>query len=545
MNKIYNKLTIVFSLVLLLLMGACDEAEFLDRTPKDAPSPDDFFKNETSARMAVNACYHPWVWGGWSMVKRDMIILLDAMTDDSYWRPNRGASIALEQWNINPSHAVVADFWRYPYECVSAANFAIENIPLSSDPNFTEAMQAPYIAEAKFFRAYSYLFLTTFYGDVPLFLNVPTGVDQYNTPRSTKAKVLAQVLLDFEYAKDNLPATQTDQGPPNSAAAAAFLAKTYLFMEQWDKAEVAAREAITIAEAAKHGLEDEFLDIWNNEDNKEVLFAWSFVPNIEEYSQNMTIQRLCRDLPGALKVGIAGDGWGYALPQRDLYDAYETGDPRRDFTIYSPEKPYEVYNGAEDFAYTHQKIKAIGDTVRWDVVYSPGDTVEYDYRWSPTGFNVRKMVQPVSSLSNVRWDGMDIPVMRMGELYLILAEALAEQTDAEALTWVNKVRSRASVGLADKTAADGDLVAIVRQERRVELAMEGLRIYDLIRWGIVDDVFGDGMQVKRHYNSDFLDASSSSKYDAPIGNLTLDPLFPIPQRELDYNSKINVNNPGW
>lgn len=544
MIHINKKLLFIFSMV-LIFMGACNESEFLERVPQDTPSPDNFFVNEVSARMAVNACYHPWVWGGWSMVKRDMVILLDAMTDDSYWRPNRGASIALEKWNITPTHANVREWWRYPYQCINAANFAIDNIPLSSDESFTPEKQSPYIAEARFFRAYSYLFLTTFYGDVPLLTSVADNSEAYNTPRSPKSDVLAQVILDFEFAMENLPATQKDQGPPNSAAAAALLAKTYLFLEDWTNAEAAARQAITLAEGEGHGLEANYLDVWNNEANKEVLFAWTFVPNIEEYSQNVTIQRLCRDLPAPLKVGIGGDGWGYALPQRDLYDAYEVGDPRREFTIYSPEKPYEIYNGAEDFAYTHIKLDENGDEVSWDVTYKPGDMVEYDYRWSPTGMNVRKMVQAVNELSNVRWDGMDIPVVRLAEVYLILAEALAEQSKDEALTWVNRVRSRPSVALPDKTTADGDLVDIVRHERRVELAMEGLRIYDLIRWGVIDDVFGNGTKVKRHYHSDFMDESSSSKYDAPIGDLSLDPLFPIPQDELDYNNKINTNNPGW
>ncbi|WP_282037216.1 RagB/SusD family nutrient uptake outer membrane protein [Saccharicrinis aurantiacus] len=541
---IYIKNKLLFAVFFLTItLGGC--SDFLDRVPKDSPSPDNFFVDETSARMAVNACYHPWVWGGWAMVKRDMHILLDAMTDDSYWRPNRGASIALEKWNITPTHANVRDWWKYPYECINAANFAIENIPLSSDINFTEEQQIPYIAEARFFRAYSYLFLTTFYGDVPLLTSVADNIDAYNTPRSSKADVLEQVIIDFKYAMDNLPAIQKDQGPPNSAAAATLLAKTYLFTENWAKAEEVAEQAISIAEGAGHGLEDQYLDIWDNEDNKEVLFAWTFVPNIEEFSQNVTIQRLCRDLPAPLKVGIGGDGWGYALPQRDLFDSYETGDPRREFTIYSPEMPYEIYNGAEDFTYTHKKVVAVGDTVSWEVTYKPGDMVEYDYRWSPTGLNVKKMVQPVNELSNVRWDGMDIPVVRMAELYLILAEALAEQENNEALTWVNKVRSRASVAMPDKTLADGDLVELVRHERRVELAMEGLRIYDLIRWGNIKTVFGDGTKVKRHFYADFMDESTSSKYDSPIGDLTLDPLFPLPQQELDYNTQINQNNPGW
>ncbi|MGG6548449.1 UNVERIFIED_CONTAM: RagB/SusD family nutrient uptake outer membrane protein, partial [Prevotella sp. 15_C9] len=82
----------------------------------------------------------------------------------------------------------------------------------------------------------------------------------------------------------------------------------------------------------------------------------------------------------------------------------------------------------------------------------------------------------------------------------------------EALVWVNKVRSRPSVNMPPKSTADGDLVDIVRHERRVELAMEGERIFDLLRWDAVKDVFGDGKQIKLHFYSDYLPETSSDKF---------------------------------
>lgn len=143
----------------------------------------------------------------------------------------------------------------------------------------------------------------------------------------------------------------------------------------------------------------------------------------------------------------------------------------------------------------------------------------YDYRWSPSDMNVRKMTENVEGLTNVRYGGMDIPVMRMADLYLILAEALAEQGKDEALTWVNKVRARPSVGMSEKTLADGSLVEIVRHERRVEFAMEGQRIFDLLRWDAIKDVFGDGTQVKLHFYSDYL-TEPSLRYKDPITGLS-------------------------
>jgi len=97
-----------------------------------------------------------------------------------------------------------------------------------------------------------------------------------------------------------------------------------------------------------------------------------------------------------------------------------------------------------------------------------------------------------------------------------------------------------------KTSGDGSLVDIVRHERRVELALEGERLYDLMRWGNLAEVFGNGTKVKRHYYSDYLPSGDTkSRFDAPVKDLSQNYLFPIPQSEIDQNSEINSNNPGY
>lgn len=544
MKNILKYIPVILVTGVLLLTGACNESDFLDRYPLDKPSPDNFFVGAASARQAVNACYHGWARGDASMVKRDMILALDAMTDDSGWRPARAATIAQEQWDLSPTHGALRSYWNQVYASINAANFAIDNISLSTDPSFTAEQQAPYIAEAKFLRAYSYLFLTTFFGDIPLLTSAASDFEEFHTPVSTREQIMVQVVEDFTYAKNNLPQTQTLKGAPPKAAAAAFLAKAYLYVQQWSNAETEAREAVQLAESNGYKLQDDYLSIWSEDDNPELLFYWTFVHNDPVYGQNMTVERLIRDLPAELKT-INGSGWGYALPQRDLYDAFEDGDPRREYTIYSPGHDYANYNGTEDFTYIHKKYNEQGEEISWEVTYKPGDMVEYDHRWSPTGLNVRKMTRSIMDIANARWSGLDVPVLRMAEVYLVLAEALAEQGDVEALTWVNKVRARASVNMPPKLASDGDLVDLVRHERRVELAMEGLRVYDLVRWGTLKEVFGDGTKVKSHIFSEFISESSSYRYDDPIGNLEMYALWPIPQSEIDNNTEINTNSPGW
>ena len=546
MNKIYSKLIWATSLSILILFQGCNEDEFLNRYSKSSPNPDNFFVDASSARMALNACYREWMHGGALTLDRDMIIILDAMTDDSYWRPNRNTSIQLEQWNIYPSHTNMSTWWRMFYRSIIAANFAIENIPNSSDPGFTEELQKPYIGEGLFFRAYNYLFLTLFYGDIPMFAGLEKDVEQFSKPRTPRAQVYEQIIADLELAAEYLPDEALIPGTPNKAAALGFLAKTYLIVGENTKAEQAGRNAVASIERGGYALQSDYMSIWSEEGNKELLFFWSFVDNSEDYGQNMTVQRLSRDLPGTLKSNINGDGWGYSLPQKDLYDAFEEEDPRRAFTLYSQGDDFGVYEGSEvvkDVEYI--EYNEAGEKISTKIDIQPGQMVKYSSRWSPTGLNVRKMTKSVKDNANVRNDGLDIPVMRVAEVYLLLAEALAEQGKPEALDWVNLVRARPSVNMPPKTVADGDLVDLVRHERRVELAMEGLRIYDLIRWGVLSETFGDGKKVKRSMFSDYLPDDSSLKYDSPVGNLSLDPVWPIPQEEMDQNDQINVQNPGF
>jgi tetratricopeptide (TPR) repeat protein len=542
----------ILGLLSVVMLLSCKK-DFLDRYPKDQPNPENFFVDAASARKAVNAIYNPWTRNS-NMFQRDMVIMLDAMTDDSYWRPSRSESIQQERWDVTPSHGPISAYWNYAYRSVNAANFAIEGIPTSASKSFTAEQQKAYMAEARFLRAFDYLFLVTLWGDVPLITHQLKSFEEFNQARTPKADVFKQIIEDLQYAKANLPQQQSAfKGSPTKASAAAYLAKAYLYEKDYKNAEAAARDAITIAESSGYHLVDNYLSIWdeNNEGNPELLFYIGYVNNSEDFGQNMTVQRISRGLPPEFKFIYGnGDGWGYSLPQRSLYDAFEPDDPRRTYTIFAPGDFFGIYNGTSAFSYTYKYMNSSGQVVSQAKTYQPGDSVIYDYRWSETGMNVRKMIANLQGLTNVRWAGQDVPLMRMSDLYLFLAEALAEQGKPEALTWVNKVRARGSVNMPPRTLGDGrpgdnSLVDIVRHERRVELAMEGERLFDLIRWGMVKQVFGDGTKVKRHFYSDFL-TDVNSKYDAPlVSKLPDNVLFPIPQSEIDQNSQIHENNPGW
>ncbi len=548
-NIIVHNLSAILIFGGLLFLASCDESEFLNRYPLDSPSPDVFFVNEASARMAVTAAHEPWRRSSQSYL-RDMVIMNDALSDDAYWRPSRAASISFSQWKINSSDGTANSYWNMAFQSVASANFAIKNIPSLLEKGLSQAQIDPYIGEAHFMRGFAYMFLTSFFGDVPLHDQPRASFEDFDQPRSSVADVFDQIIADFILATEKLPDKQPAAytGAPTKATAAAFLAKAYLYNKEWPLAETAGRAAVTIAEAAGYGLEDSYEAIFTheNEGNKELLFYIQFIDNSRDFGNNYMIQRITRSCPPEFIHVYGMAGWGYALPIRDLFDEYETGDPRREATIHYPGSVYGTYSAGTPFTYSHRTYDAGGNIVTYQKTYNDGDPIDYDYRWSETGMNVKKSTRNVAHLQDVYSDGLDVPIMRMADLYLILAEALAEQNKDEALVWVNKVRARPSVNMPARTIADGSLRDLVRHERRVELAMEGQRIFDLLRWGIMKQTFGDNLQVKKHFFSDYM-TDQFTRFAQP--ELSKYPgesvLLPIPQNEIDRNSKIDTNNPGY
>lgn len=521
----------------------------MNRYPLDSPSPDVFFVNEASARMAVTAAYEPWRRSSQSF-RRDFVIMNDALSDDAYWRPSRAASIAFSQWKINSSDGTANAYWNMAFQSINAANFAIKNIPVLLEKGLSQTQIDPYIGEAHFIRGYAYMVLTSFFGDVPLHDQPRASFEDFEQPRAPVSDIYDQIIADFTLATEKLPDKQPAAytGAATRATAAAFLAKAYLYNKEYGLAETAGRSAVSIAEAAGYGLEDSYEEIFTheNEGNKELLFYLQFIDNSRDFGNNYMIQRITRNAPPEFIHVYGMAGWGYALPMRDLFDEYESGDPRREATIHYPGSVYGIYGAGTPFTYSHRTYDAGGNIVTYQKTYNDGDPIDYDYRWSETGMNVKKCTRNVAHLQDVYSDGLDVPIMRMADLYLILAEALAEQNKDEALVWVNKVRARPSVNMPPKTTADGTLRDIVRHERRVELAMEGQRIFDLLRWGIMKQTFGDNKKVKKHFFSDYLTDDFTRFAQPELSNYPGDlVLLPIPQNEIDRNSNITTNNPGY
>jgi starch-binding outer membrane protein, SusD/RagB family len=358
--------------------------------------------------------------------------------------------------------------------------------------------------------------------------------------KSPKSEILQFAIEDLKYATENIPDSWTgnDKGLPEKAAAAGLLARAYLYANDYPNAEIAAKNALDIADASGYGLMDNYTDMISEQPNKELLFTMNFLPNDATLtvSNRMTVTRICRDAPYFIQDEFMGRGWGYAIPSRDLYDAFEPGDPRRKASMWAPGDFYCIHHGTKQ-VYTNTNV-----TPNVTTTYNDGDTIFYQAGWSVSNLNTRKVVHSILGLSDVSQDGYNIPILRYAELYLYYAEALIENNKlSEGMIQINKVRARPSVNMPPLTATDqADARIKLRHERRIELNMEGIRLFDLMRWGILKDVFGEGPNTHKVLevwgNSTIY---KGTNFQSPKNNL-----WPIPQTEMDIN-KLMEQNPGY
>lgn len=308
-KNIFNRSTLT-AICLSLVMSACSDS-FLDIQPQDKPGSDNFLNNLSSAQELVVASFNPWV-AQTQMYGKRFATICDALTDDGGLRLNGNDLIQVLDWNITPSLNYPTDWWKYSYQSVNAANYAIQEIPKLKNKGFTDSEINPYIAVARFMRAFNYMFLTTFYGDVPLITAPLSSFDEFSQPRTPVSEIYQKIIEDFSFAKENLTRDGNGYtGMPTRATGAAYLAKAYLYNKDFVNAEQAAREAIQIAESDGYYLIDDYESIFSidNEQNPELLFYFAFERNSGLWEQDFCVERNVRDLPTELKYIQGGDGW--------------------------------------------------------------------------------------------------------------------------------------------------------------------------------------------------------------------------------------------
>lgn len=449
----------------------------------------DYFTGYEAARQVVTAAYVPAMWE-YQTTYYSEFFFGDVLSDDALKGGQNITDMSdvyyLENFKPADNLTILLDYWRAQYQGISRANLAIEQIALmDTTETFTGTQQKQLLGEAHFLRAFYYFRLVRAFGAVPIVTSPIYSSGGWKVPRAESArKVYDDVIFpDLKYAAANLPKKSeyaaADLGRATQGAAQAMLLKTYLYVGDYANAATWGGQFI-IDQASEYSLCPNYADNFTlaGENGPESVYEIQYMsePTSDYGEGNGFTRGTFTTILTRARSGLSGTvtGWGFNRPTHDLYDEYESGDPRRDLTIFVPTAA-EIKNEAEDI-YLGDELINIKRTMLDPVTRS----------YAPLDHETRSPINLI--------------VIRLADVYLMYAEALAGSGD-EPTAWgyIDDVRAR--VGLAPADHAQGFTKAL-RHERRVELAMEGHRWFDLCRWGIAKETMnayraGESEEVKQ------------------------------------------------
>lgn len=492
---------IIYTGLLLLASMMISCSDFLDKESYEDPNAEGI-NDEASAIAMVNAAYQPMQR---PKLYNMRIWSLDIVAGNSEVGAGGGddgiETIQLANFVAGPDNFTAIDLWRGPNPGILYCNTVLANVP---SMNIREEIKNRSIGEAKFLRASYYFTLVQLFGDVPLSLEPSKPGDDLFPTRTSKEKIYNEVIIpDLLDAIQLLPRREEysskDLGRASKGAAAGTLAKVYLTLGQYQK----AVEMCNLVEELGYTLNADYSDCFGGEEKNKNTAESLF--EIQYYGLTKAgfwddENQACwlSTYMGPRNSGWVGGGYGWNQPTQEFIDQYEAGDVRKDKTV--------LYEGGPLF-----------------------DGKAYKSTMSSTGYNVRKFLVPLSVSPDYNTNSASIIVLRFADVLLMKAEALNElgsTTEAEEPLYM--VRKRA--GLTDRSDVEGltqdQMRTKIRNERRIELAFEGHRWFDMIRW--------DNGQ----YALDFL--HSIGKVNAQKKHL----LLPIPQKEIDSNPNLK-QNPGY
>lgn len=469
-------------LAIFISLSSCKDG-FLDLAPVSQTNSVNFYRNADDMLNAVNASYAALQFNG--LYNQSMYAIGEVLSDNTEILDQQaGIEITqLDAFSIVSTNTFLNSMWNNHYRGILACNTVIDRIV---NVSMNEELKTRFIGEAKFLRGLMYFNMVRTFGDTPLVLKETADIASgYSYGRTPVVEVYAQIEADLKEAEQSLPAayTGTNVGRATSGAAKGLLAKVYLTQKKWAEAAAKAKEVI---DAGTYSLMDNYADIYKiaNKNNKESLFEVQYRKG--GYGLGSPFNNNFAPWLSGTIVTKVGPGGGHNQPTADIAGAYETGDKRKDGS-FSP--GYTAANG------TFVAVRYINKYL------DPAPFAAYD--------------------ADNNW-----PVLRFADVLLMRAEALNELSytaDGEAFTLLNRIRKRA--GLIEKTSADLVSQATFRlaleKERRLELAFENHRWFDLVRTDRALEVMS-AKGIKSHQL-----------------------LLPVPQSQIDINPSKIKQNPGY
>ncbi len=551
-----KRLSFISSLVLTaLLLSACSDA-LLNTSPLDQPSDQTFFSNGAELQMAVNAAYRHLQFQI-STVPVDMGV--DAASDIAWVRQDWSGLQTIGKGAADSQTSYFFQLWRNYYQGIARTNNLLQNMDRAK-ANTDAALYSRVEGEARFLRAFFYHKLIEYFGDVPLITKVQT-LEDTQMARTPKAEVVDFILKELDTAASLLPATygNADKGRATKGAALALKARVALYNKKYDVAAAAAKQ---VMDSNVYSLHPDYAGLFTyaGENSPEVILKYAYLEGVETHQASQY---------GFTRMTA---GWSVLIPQQGLVDSYEAIDGLTidKSPLYDPANPFKncdprlaatiVTPGSQFGPYrfeTHpDSNKAWNYTTK---TYVANTDVTNAYA-SFSGYNLRKWMD-TADLTRIKASELDFILIRLAEVLLTYAEAKIEQgqIDQSVYDAINKVRTRAGMPAISTGKSQAELRQIVRRERKVELAFEGLRLFDLRRWGIADQALNQPVmgRPKREYKAAYVpvfDANGIPHYDAYADALrkvedrtyvaARGNLWPIPQEEIDINLLVS-QNPGY
>ena len=483
-----------YNLIAIALLGfsfsSC--SDFLEQNPQTDLSENDFYKTADDILLAVNGAYSSLqegdIYGNW-------YVFGEIPSDNT--RNQLSGSVTtqneFDQFYIDTQNSMIANFWKAAYKVINRTNTVlgrIDGIEINTE------LANRYKLECKFIRALMYFNLVRVYGDVPLVLKEISISESYDILREPKENVYNQIIADLKEAQD-LPVSYStaEDGRATQGAAKALLANVYMTLHKYAEAETILAEIInsgrySLLENTPGSLNiDGYKNVFSpvNHNSEEGIFEIQFLKGGYGEGSNYA-NNFAPENSGTNVVAVGGTG-GNNIPEMDIYNAYEEGDLRRDFSMSL---------GYYDNRKNNEWVESRYVCKFMDVPYQNNDA------------------------SN------NYPVIRYADVILMYAEALNQNgKTAEACKYLNMTRRR-GFGYQTTETSPVDLqttdkaqfALMVEQERRVELAFENHRWFDLIRTG-------RAVEVMR-----------SKGFSLNETNL----ICPIPQKQIDVNPKLTQND---
>lgn len=526
-----KKTNYIILIIVLLNTVACNK--YLETTPKDFISPENYYNSESDLNNALAGVYDSFAQDG--TYGRQLVIELAQGTDEGFRKRSPATDIFVHKYNHNASDATVLACWRQLYDGINRANLLLTNI---NKPTIDETKRKDIKGQALFLRAYSYFLLVSLYGDVPLILSPTLSAENVNQERTPSEKIYAKILEDMTAAEEMVSVFK-HPGTLSKTAVQGVLARVCLKMAGFplnDKSKYtdAKSWALKVVNSQIHNLNPDYTQIFKNQSaDLYDLTTKECIWEIEFFGNNInTTAREGSRFANQLAIRYSGSdvtvvGFGYASvgATGTLFKTYGTTntDVRRDWNI-------------APFRYTSANPP----------VETPHLATEFYDRDSGKWRRRFENVVP----KNTDWGPTNLPVLRFSDVLLMLAEAENELNGpTNALQYFNLVRARAGASTIYPNGTGLSLVEVntkenfqkaIMSERARELAFEGLRKMDLIRWNTF-------IPVLKAVGADILiNAPAGLKYSTVGYDNVQDrhKLLPIPTAEVSLNKSI-VQNPGW